>query len=87
MRGRAAILTAKGKLEQINHITGSCGTLATSTPLKKRGKSSKEGNSVSFEKSDPIVAFSKPPPLPPFLGPLVVLSLLETFSSRDGNED
>jgi hypothetical protein len=36
---------------------------------------------------DPIVAFSKPPPLPPVFGPLIALSLFEMWSSHDGDDD
>lgn len=51
-------------------------------------KNDSEGESVvTKEKADPIAAFSKPPPLPPLLGPLAVLSLLETYLSPDGNDD
>lgn len=38
------------------------------------------------EKVDPIVAFSKPPPVPPVIGPLVVLSLLDSYFSRDSDD-
>ncbi|KAK4804905.1 hypothetical protein SAY86_004722 [Trapa natans] len=90
MRGRAALLAAKGNLDQINHMRGSHGTLAAATPMREgRNSSGKEGGSgVSFEKkSDRIVAFSKPPPLPPLLGPLVVLPLLGSFSGPDEPND
>lgn len=65
-------------------ITGN----VASTTTKKQGKDvyTEEGTAAK-EKADPIVAFSRPPQLPPFLGPLIALSLLETWSSRDGNDD
>ena len=51
-------------------------------------KNDSEGESVvTKEKADPIAAFSRPPPLPPLLGPLAVFSLLETYLSPDGNDD
>ncbi|KAK7860756.1 hypothetical protein CFP56_033175 [Quercus suber] len=62
-------------------------TVATSTPKKRGNNNSGEEGPVTKEKNDPIVAFSRPPPLPPVLGPLVALSLLETWSSRDSNDD
>lgn len=36
------------------------------------------------ENAEPLVAFSRPPPLPPVLGPLIMLSLFEISS---GDED
>lgn len=36
---------------------------------------------------DPIVAFSRPPPVPPVLGPLVALSLLDSWLKRDSNDE
>ena len=64
------------------------GTVSTTTPKKLENKDSKEGGTFSAaEKTEqPLVAFSKPPPLLPFLGPLVALSLLETLYSRDGDD-
>ena len=42
---------------------------------------------VPNEKMDPIVAFSRPPPLPPVFGPLIALSLFEMWSTHDGDDD
>ncbi|KAL0447895.1 UNVERIFIED_CONTAM: hypothetical protein Slati_1917400 [Sesamum latifolium] len=42
---------------------------------------------VEKEKAEPIVAFSRPPTLPPFLGTLVALSVLESWTKRDSNDD
>ncbi|GAA0186735.1 hypothetical protein LIER_34023 [Lithospermum erythrorhizon] len=40
------------------------------------------------EETEPVVAFSRPPPIPPYLGlgPLVVLSLFDAWSKRDKND-
>ncbi|KAF8027655.1 hypothetical protein BT93_E0535 [Corymbia citriodora subsp. variegata] len=84
MRGPALLSPAKSTLKQINCFKGSWGILTSSTPLKQ-GKSN-SGMPDSGEKTEPIVAFSRPPPLPPVLGPLVLLSLFE-WNSRDGNDD
>ena len=63
------------------------GSASTST-LKREGNNDfREQGTITNEKIDPIVAFSKPPPLPPVLGPLVALSLLEAWWSRDSNDD
>ncbi|KAK3429234.1 hypothetical protein EUGRSUZ_E00650 [Eucalyptus grandis] len=85
MHGPALLSPAKSALKQINCIKGSWGILTSSTPLK-RGKSD-SGMPDPREKTEPIVAFSRPPPMPPVLGPLVLLSLFETWNSRDGNDD
>lgn len=63
------------------------GTVATSLPKKQENNNTGEEGPITKEKNGPIVAFSRPPPLPPVLGPLVALSLLETWSSRDSNDD
>ncbi|KAK6274697.1 hypothetical protein POUND7_004406, partial [Theobroma cacao] len=62
------------------------GTVAASTPRKSENNDSEKGEIVSNDQTKPIVAFSKPPPQPPLLGPLVALSLLETWSRRDGDD-
>lgn len=61
--------------------------MATTTPKKKINEDSPERGLITKEEAEPTVAFGKPPPLPPVLGPLVALSLLETWSSRDGDDD
>lgn len=35
------------------------------------------------ETVEPMVALSRPPPFSPFVGPLLMYSLLQTWSSRD----
>ena len=69
-----------------NTIILSSGTVATSTPRKSENNDSKEGGSVRNQ-TGPIVSFSMPPPQPPLLGQLVALSLLETWSRRDGDDN
>lgn len=61
--------------------------MATTTPKKKINEDSPERGLITKEEAEPTVAFGKPPPLPPVFGPLVALSLLETWSSRDGDDD
>ncbi|RQO88297.1 hypothetical protein POPTR_003G131550v4 [Populus trichocarpa] len=87
MRGIAALLPAKYKFKQIRPMTGSWGTVATSTRKRQEGNASFEKVLAPNEKMDPIVAFSKPPPLPPVFGPLIALSLFEMWSSHDGDDD
>ncbi|GAV76119.1 hypothetical protein CFOL_v3_19594 [Cephalotus follicularis] len=92
MRGAAVSLPVKYKFKPMYPIAPSRGnpcllflsTLATSTPKKEGSNDSRDGGSMTNEKTDPIVAFGKPPPsVPPVLGPLVALSLLQTWSGRD----
>lgn len=61
------------------------GATATSVPKKPLNNDVAEALAVK-EKVDPIVAFSKPPPVPPVIGPLVVLSLLDSYFSHDNDE-
>ncbi|KAL5181937.1 hypothetical protein HKD37_01G002726 [Glycine soja] len=90
MRGPVALalLPAKCRSWQIYSMnrSHSQGLLATLTPKKLEKEADKRGLATK-ETIDPIVAFSRPPPLPPFLGPLVALSLLETWWNRGTDED
>ncbi|KAJ1416131.1 hypothetical protein SESBI_17653 [Sesbania bispinosa] len=87
MRG-LVLLTAKNRFKQIYPLNGSRGILATSTPKKQENNESGEmGLATNKEMIDPIVTFSRPPPLPPVLGPLVALSLLEAWWNRPTDDD
>ena len=59
-----------------------------SLELKKQGnEETGKQRTIQDEKvTEPIVAFSRPPPLPSFLGPLVALSVLESCSRSDSND-
>ncbi|OIW11100.1 hypothetical protein TanjilG_22907 [Lupinus angustifolius] len=61
--------------------------LATLTPKKQENNEFSEMGLATKEIVDPVVAFSKPPPLPPVLGPLVALSLLETWWKGSADDD
>lgn len=70
-----------------NYLSLKSGTVAISTP-KKQGKDNPgEEGTFTKEKTGPIVALRRPPQLPPVLGPLVALSLSETCSGRDSNDE
>ncbi|KAL2517168.1 Uncharacterized protein Adt_13415 [Abeliophyllum distichum] len=56
------------------------------TPKKQVNDDAGEAN-IQKEKAEPVAAFSRPPPLPPFLGPLVALSMLESWTKHDNNDD
>ncbi|QCD91678.1 hypothetical protein DEO72_LG4g2645 [Vigna unguiculata] len=81
MRGSVAlVLPPKCKFWQKYSMNGSRGLLTTSTPKKQEEN---EASKTRIKLADPIVAYSKPPPLPPVIGPLVVLSLLGSTDERD----
>ena len=63
-------------------------TIATKKQLRKDGFGEEEALPFAKEKADPIVAFSRPPPMPPtLLGSLIALSLLESWSRRDAKDE
>ncbi|KAL8106919.1 hypothetical protein AgCh_023639 [Apium graveolens] len=82
MRGAAALSFFKDK---IIPLKVKWGAKAISMPKKPLNNDPGEVTIVK-EKVDPIVAFSKPPPVPPVIGPLVVLSLLDSYFSRDNDD-
>ncbi|KAI8546296.1 hypothetical protein RHMOL_Rhmol07G0106100 [Rhododendron molle] len=84
MRGTASFLSARNIFKQICPAKGAWGTLATSTPKKQTSNDiGAEGKRITNDRVDPIVAFSKPPPLLPVLGPFVALSVVESWYSDD----
>ncbi|KAL2348020.1 hypothetical protein Fmac_002020 [Flemingia macrophylla] len=90
MRGAVALvlLSAKCRFRQSYSMNGSRGLLATATPKKQENNNEAGETKVTKEMIDPIVilAFSRPPPLPPVIGPLVALSLFDTWWNRDTDE-
>ncbi|KAI3691804.1 hypothetical protein L6452_31606 [Arctium lappa] len=83
MRGTAALLPVKNKFIRMHPVNAS--RVASLTPKKKlEDDDFEKKEEMKKEEADPIVTFSKPPPIPPVLGPLVLLSLWETWS--DDNE-
>ncbi|KAK8999930.1 hypothetical protein V6N11_082068 [Hibiscus sabdariffa] len=97
--GSAAVLPAKYKFKNICPTAGSYswGTVATWAPRKSDDNGSKKGGSIRKEQNEgegegegegmDMVAFSKPPPQPPFLGSLLAFSLFETWSHRDADDN
>lgn len=51
-------------------------------PRKQRNEDGGEAH-IEKEKAEPIVTFSRPPPLPPVLGPLLAISILESSNNND----
>ncbi|GAU20622.1 hypothetical protein TSUD_230360 [Trifolium subterraneum] len=88
MRGLVTLLLrAKNSFKLMYPVNGSRGILATSTPKKQENNESGEMGLATKEMADPIVAYSRPPPLPPVIGPLVALSLLDTWWNRSRDDD
>lgn len=84
MRGTSGLLPARNIFKHSCSAKEAWGIVATSTPKKQTSNDiGAEGKKIANDKVDPIVAFRKPPPLPPILGPFVALSLLETWYSND----
>ncbi|CAH1453632.1 unnamed protein product [Lactuca virosa] len=81
MRGITALLRGNSKLNRIYPVKASW--VATVTPKKVKDDVFEKKEEMKKEEVDPIVTFSKPPPMPPVLGPLVLFSLWETWSAPD----
>ncbi|VFQ68029.1 unnamed protein product [Cuscuta campestris] len=86
MREAARLLFAVEKLRPTHQLKGRW--VGTMMPRRQesddRGGGGEGGRGqIGKENHDPVAAFSSPPPIPPFMGPLVVLSLLQP---RDGND-
>ncbi|KAL0408155.1 UNVERIFIED_CONTAM: hypothetical protein Sradi_1749900 [Sesamum radiatum] len=80
----AASRTLVGKFRPI----GASGGRWVGTVTPRKGTNDNAGEAcVEKEKAEPIVAFSRPPALPPFLGTLVALSVLESWTKRDSSDD
>ncbi|XP_043717130.1 uncharacterized protein LOC122665125 [Telopea speciosissima] len=84
MRGTTALSSARNILKQMYPIRGTW--VSTSVSKKQKNDLGDGERPTMNDKAEPelIVAFNKPP-LPPVLGPFIVLSLLEMGSS--GNDD
>lgn len=81
MRGITSLLRGNSKLNRIYPVRASW--VATVTPKKVNDDGFEKKEEMKKEEVDPIVTFSKPPPMPPVLGPLVLFSLWETWSTPD----
>ncbi|XP_004511564.1 uncharacterized protein [Cicer arietinum] len=77
-------ICAKNRFMPMYPVNGSQGILATSTP---KNQEKNEMELATKEMIDPIVAYSRPPRLPPVIGPLVALSLLDTWWNWSSDDD
>ncbi|CAL0311410.1 unnamed protein product [Lupinus luteus] len=87
MRGIGALLLSKYRLKLLYQEKASAGKLTTSTRKNQENNEFSKMRLTTKETVDPVVAFSKPPPPPPVLGPLVALSLLQTWWKGSDGDD
>ncbi|KAL8238828.1 hypothetical protein R6Q59_015402 [Mikania micrantha] len=80
MRVISAFFRTKSKSKNIYPVKTSWVATLTPKKVKDDGFGKKEHMKKEVE---PVVTFGKPPPVPPVLGPLVLLSLWETWSTPD----
>ncbi|KAJ0247214.1 Uncharacterized protein HA466_0166490 [Hirschfeldia incana] len=74
------------KLKPIFTVSRSHGKVERTIIPKKLGSvndTERETVKKIEETVEPMVAFSRPPPFTPFVGPLLVYSLLQSWSSGD----
>ncbi|PIA49241.1 hypothetical protein AQUCO_01300232v1 [Aquilegia coerulea] len=87
MRGSTGLLAAKNFLKVTPTKRTSGGNKAILAPKKEVNDLGYGGQHGTSDEAGPIVAFSKPPPLPPALGPFLMLSFLEMVLSRDKKDE
>ncbi|ESQ55003.1 hypothetical protein EUTSA_v10026690mg [Eutrema salsugineum] len=74
------------KLKPIFPVSGSNGKVVRTIVPKKlvnENNSERETMKKIEETVEPMIAFSRPPPFSPFVGPVLIYSLLQSWSSRD----
>ncbi|CAL9226583.1 unnamed protein product [Arabidopsis halleri] len=75
------------KLKPIFTVSGSTAGKVVRTIVPKKPVNENISESETLKKMEetvePMVAFSRPPPFSPFVGPVLVYSLLQSWSSRD----
>ncbi|EOA17749.1 hypothetical protein CARUB_v10006137mg [Capsella rubella] len=78
--------TLVDKLKPIFPVSGSKGKVVRTVVPKKpvNGNNSESETMKKMEETvEPMVAFSRPPPYSPIVGPLLMYSLLQSWSSHD----
>ncbi|KAF8702554.1 hypothetical protein HU200_032938 [Digitaria exilis] len=86
MRGAARFLV-QSATRHAKPAHGLARTMTVSTPQRHgEEKGSSESVITKDENVEPMVAFSRPPTLPPVLGPLFVLSFFEMSSGDEENK-
>ena len=86
MRGSARSLVETAT-RQIKPGNGLARLMTITTPKKHEKEISPTESALPKDENvEPLVAFSRPPPLPPVLGPLIALSLFQTSSSDEDSK-
>ncbi|XP_066345783.1 LOW QUALITY PROTEIN: uncharacterized protein [Miscanthus floridulus] len=88
MRDTARFLVQSAtKTKQIKPVNGLARMMTITTPQRHGNENTSSESVVTKDENvEPLVAFSRPPPLPPVLGPLVVLSFFEMSSGDEDNK-
>ncbi|KAH6777544.1 hypothetical protein C2S52_006991 [Perilla frutescens var. hirtella] len=81
------IASSRQLATKIRPIYSSKGRWVGTMSPRKQTNEDGGGACIEKEKVEPIVTFSRPPPLPPVLGPLVAISMLESWNTKDNNGD
>ncbi|PAN39716.1 hypothetical protein GQ55_7G255400 [Panicum hallii var. hallii] len=84
---RGARFLVQSATRHIKPVDGLARTMTVTAP-QKHGKENNSSESVitKDENVEPLVAFGRPPRLPPVLGPLFVLSFFEMSSGDEENK-
>ncbi|OEL14164.1 hypothetical protein BAE44_0024816 [Dichanthelium oligosanthes] len=85
MRGAARFLV-QSATRHIKPVNGLARTMTMTPQRHGKENTSSESVIVKDEYVEPLVAFSRPPPLPPVLGPLFVLSFFEMSIGDEDNK-
>ncbi|XP_014661027.1 uncharacterized protein LOC101757776 [Setaria italica] len=85
MRGPAKFLV-QNAIRHIKPVNGRASMPTVTTQKHGKENTSSESAITKDENVEPLVAFSRPPPLPPVLGPLFVLSFFEMSSGDEDNK-
>lgn len=62
-------------------------SVGTMIPRKQVNEDGGDQAGIEKENAEPIVTFSRPPPLPPVLGSLVAISVLDSLNKGDNKDD
>ncbi|KAL8137182.1 hypothetical protein V2J09_003183 [Rumex salicifolius] len=86
MQTTSSASLAKNICKRLPQFRRARGGLVPSLEPRKQETNTSEVKMNTIEKAYPIAAFSWPPPFSPFIGPLVAISLLETWSDHDDDK-
>ncbi|KAK3143915.1 hypothetical protein QOZ80_4AG0306580 [Eleusine coracana subsp. coracana] len=82
MRGATRLLV-QSAIRPIKPVNAQARMMTVTPQRHEKENSSSESAITKDENVEPLVAFGRPPPLPPVLGPLVAFSFFQMFSGDD----